>query len=511
MQIPHKAPIALAGVVLVGIVTFVLIRPKGSDLFNGGKDLSSVEVGKVAKNVTVQIDGTNPGSGVLIKQQGNTYTVLTAAHVVESQDEYEVITPDKQRYPIDLKTIKRLPKVDLAILKFTSPQRYEIAEIGDSTQATEKVSSYVSGFRLKSAAGTETLYSFSPGQIYANASHPLDDGYALAYPNPTFRGMSGGPVLNQKGQLIGVHGRSLNHLAIPTSGGQKVLAADMKGGAFNLAIPVNTFLSLAPSVDSTLALRTVASVKGTQPFTAEDYFVRGAAKSIEGIEKFNRDFQAKQSNIATQGITNFDQALKDNDATVSQAMGGAMKEAIAQYDQAIQLNSNYASAYLGRAGLLMASGNYQKALQDCEQVIRIQPDSADAYQLRSGLRLMEPLMSGINEMLQSTVKNFQKGLNSANPTPKIKLDKKLLQKSLADSNEAIRLKPDEASFYLSRASVRIYLEDTQGAIADYQKAADLYKSLGDQTYYQLMMSYVNDLKRTKTSTDMSSPGYGAKK
>jgi S1-C subfamily serine protease len=455
MQIPNKFPIALASTALVGIVAFTVMRPKGTDLLNQAKDLSPIEVSKVAKNITVQIDGTNPGSGVLIERQGNTYTVLTAAHVVETEDDYEVITPDRQRHPIELKTIKRFPKIDLAILKFTSPQRYRTAEIGDSTQITEGTSSYVSGFRLKSTAGTEASFRFSSGQIFANASHPLSDGYALVYDNPTFHGMSGGPVLNQKGQLIGVHGRSLSYTPNAnmateinkTSTGQQVLAADVKGGAFNLAIPTNTFLSLTPSIDSTLGLRTAVLIQETKQFTAEDYFVRGAAKSMEG----------------------------------------AAQEAIAQFDQAIRLQPSYASAYLGRAGLISGIGNFQKALQDCDRAIQLQPGLASAYNTRSSLRVMGEM----NNMLKSF-----NGANIASKTPKIELDRGLLQKSLTDSNEAIRQKPDDPSFYLGRAAVRNSLKDNQGAIADYQKAADLYQALGDLPSYQFTMSSINFLKRT---------------
>jgi serine protease Do len=63
--------------------------------------LSHAQVDQIARQVVVQIFGQNPGSGVIISQQGQTHYVLTAAHVVPSPDEYEVITPDGKVYPIN--------------------------------------------------------------------------------------------------------------------------------------------------------------------------------------------------------------------------------------------------------------------------------------------------------------------------------------------------------------------------------------------------------------------------
>jgi hypothetical protein len=64
--------------------------------------LSAVEVGRIAKSVTVSIDSNNSvGSGVVIKKDGNTYTVLTAAHVVRNrQQEFKITTPDGKNYPL---------------------------------------------------------------------------------------------------------------------------------------------------------------------------------------------------------------------------------------------------------------------------------------------------------------------------------------------------------------------------------------------------------------------------
>ena len=39
-------------------------------------------VARIAKAITVRIEGSTQGSGVIVKKEGNRYTVLTAWHVV---------------------------------------------------------------------------------------------------------------------------------------------------------------------------------------------------------------------------------------------------------------------------------------------------------------------------------------------------------------------------------------------------------------------------------------------
>ena len=92
---------------------------------------TSVEVKDISTAITVLIDGENPGSGVIVNYQDETYHVLTTKHVVENSDEYEIITSDGERYPVNYSSIKKLPGVDLAVVPFTSSRNYLTAELGD--------------------------------------------------------------------------------------------------------------------------------------------------------------------------------------------------------------------------------------------------------------------------------------------------------------------------------------------------------------------------------------------
>lgn len=83
MNLYNKIPIALIGTV----ATIVIAQPTA--VFA----ISADEVGKIAKSITVLIDSKNPGSAIIMKRNGNTYTVLAARHVFkDAQAKYEIVT-----------------------------------------------------------------------------------------------------------------------------------------------------------------------------------------------------------------------------------------------------------------------------------------------------------------------------------------------------------------------------------------------------------------------------------
>jgi S1-C subfamily serine protease len=54
------------------------------------------QVDEIARQITVRINSSKNGngSGVIFAKQGNTYSVLTASHVVSNPDKYKIVTPD---------------------------------------------------------------------------------------------------------------------------------------------------------------------------------------------------------------------------------------------------------------------------------------------------------------------------------------------------------------------------------------------------------------------------------
>lgn len=58
------------------------------------------------------------------------------------------------------------------------------------------------------------------------------------------------------------------------------------------------------------------------------------------------------------------------------------------------------------------------------------------------------------------------------------------QEAIDNYNKAIELNPDFASAYYNRGISKRTLDDTTGALQDYQRAADLYEQRGDTERYQ---------------------------
>lgn len=328
------------------IVTAIIAAP-----FQGAQALSSAEVSEIAESITVRIDGQNSGSGVIIKRQNDVYTVLTAAHVVATADEYDVVTADDLRYPLTYSKVKKFPGIDLALVEFTSSKSYQVAKLGNSSNVRAGESIYVSGFPMPTAAITEPIWNFSEGKVTANAKRPLADGYGLVYSNNTLPGMSGGSVLDRQGQLIGIHGRADGERQV-----QRTETVYVKTG-FNLGIPINTFLSSVGTVHPALGFSGNVATGGAE-LTPDDLYV-------QGTDKFQRgNYQGAIADL-NQSIN-----LNPQNAFAYNSRGNAYYElrqyqdAIAQYDQAITLNPNYAEAYFNRGLAHQLIGNTDQAKQD---------------------------------------------------------------------------------------------------------------------------------------------------
>lgn len=189
------------------------------------------DVYAVASQITVLIEGQNPGSGVILAKTNNTYYVLTAKHVVATPDEYNIIVAGGKAYDVDTNKMKRLSNLDLAVIEFTSNQNYPVARVGNSDQVKQGANIYVSGWPLPDQAISKPTQIVTEGRVVGLQADDKD-GYGFLYGNNTAPGMSGGPVLDAKGQVVGIHGRAAGN---QTSG--KV--------GINLGIPINLFLQSA--------------------------------------------------------------------------------------------------------------------------------------------------------------------------------------------------------------------------------------------------------------------------
>jgi hypothetical protein len=175
---------------------------------------------QIAKAITVRIEGATQGSGVLVKREGNRYTVLTAGHVVSGQrpgEELAVYTHDGRIHQVEEMSIRHSPMADLATLRFQSAIQYtsSFPEFPSQPECSERdafsphadaryCNIYVLGFPRVEPG----VLRVSKGKLLAYGEMDSKDGYDMYYAAPTREGMSGGPIIDEYGNLIGLHGRS---------------------------------------------------------------------------------------------------------------------------------------------------------------------------------------------------------------------------------------------------------------------------------------------------------------
>ncbi|MGL5942795.1 MAG: GUN4 domain-containing protein [Waterburya sp.] len=237
----------VGGTIVLGVL-LVNLKPQitKAAVIQLAQVLSPEEVNLRAKPIIVRIDGANIGSGSLIDYSNGAYTVLTNWHVMKNPGGYTVQTIDGRTHPVDPASIKELPGLDLAILKFTSDQNYQTAELGNSAHLNEGQSLYFAGYPGELREEDNRYYRFFPVNLVGILPKSTENGYSLIYNGEAFPGMSGGAVFNQEGLMIGVHGEA-NINAI-------------SGGTSNYAIPINSYqqaiakLNTAPTAEKPQSL-----------------------------------------------------------------------------------------------------------------------------------------------------------------------------------------------------------------------------------------------------------------
>ncbi|MEM8779002.1 MAG: serine protease [Cyanobacteria bacterium P01_G01_bin.49] len=245
MKLTDNISQAISGTAIISALVITLPQPVQA--------LTGEEINDIARNITVLIRSEKGhGSGFIISKSNNTYYVLTANHVVGSQDDYRIVTHDKEIYTIDYSKVKKLPDSDLSVVEFTSDRTYQTAKLADSSTATQGSSVFVSGWprltTVGNAAGGELIRQFTNGQISGFLPKSID-GYQMIYTNTTLAGMSGGPVLDTGGRVIGIHGLgdTEDQQRLVSEGMSEEVAgrvASLIKPGFNYAIPMNKFLDV---------------------------------------------------------------------------------------------------------------------------------------------------------------------------------------------------------------------------------------------------------------------------
>ncbi len=174
----------------------------------GPVSLTPAQIQTYAEQITVKVQaGELWGSGILIHRQGSTYVVVTNAHVLRLGDRYTVHTFDNSVYSAQVIQEPELANQDLGLLEFESPeQHYFVAIVGISADLDVGEPVFAVGYPMLALADGSQGLVFSAGRVSLVLDRTFDQGYQVGYTSDVQKGMSGGPVLNQLGEVVAING-----------------------------------------------------------------------------------------------------------------------------------------------------------------------------------------------------------------------------------------------------------------------------------------------------------------
>ena len=220
--------------------------------------------------------------------------------------------------------------------------------------------------------------------------------------------------------------------------------------------------------DYILSIQYFNQVIKVKPYLAEPYFYRAIAKleldDYKGAEEdctlaiernpFIIDaYQVR--GIARQTLGKMEEAVADYNVGLGYLpehkaflINKAVCEgALERYDSAevtyatlLRFHPRYEYGYLGRAQLRLSEGDTLRAIEDIDHGLELNKNIASAYVIRSEINM-----------------KFHKDMQAA----------------LADMDEAIKLEPQYAGYFINRAYMKYHLDDYFGAMADYDYAVNL--------------------------------------
>ncbi len=163
---------------------------------------------EISRQITVKILAQDfLGSGIILRKQGSVYQVITNNHVIDAGNPpYKIQTPDGKIHHATVKLDQAdFAGDDLAVLEFTSTVDYAIAQLTETIKPQDRV--FASGFPFSPNQSADSAkFILKTGQIVEVLAKPLEGGYQVGYTNDIEKGMSGGPVINEKGQVVAVNG-----------------------------------------------------------------------------------------------------------------------------------------------------------------------------------------------------------------------------------------------------------------------------------------------------------------
>ena len=422
------------------------------------------KVDDIAQAITVRIDSqkNGNGSGAIIAKQGDTYYVLTAYHVIKNQDKYTITTsPDGQVYKLSPEQIITISKDnDLAVVKFQSSKNYQIAQMASYQPDDQWL--FVSGFpgnnsnkqRIITAGKVQKK---EEKEFNVKDKYSLQGGRGLVYTNLSLPGMSGGPVLDLEGKLVGINTGAENETILTDANVSEI------NFGYALGVPITTFLGLAsrsgiPTEQMKIVSTSPGNVQDKQVEEIKTQLLTFPVPSSNGTAKdwLNYGNELWRSFQYQKSVTAFDHAIK----LLEGKSTGAEKEMLT-------------IAYFGKGLALNDDKKYPEALQAMNRATIVDPGFAEAWRYQGyvlyELKQYTKALKAYQKAIQLNKNNFVLYVEQGDVFRELKS----YPEAITSYNEAIKLKPEHLWAYNNRGLVYDDLKQHDKAIADYNQALRL--------------------------------------
>lgn len=425
---------------------------------------------------------TSIGSGFFIDKRGH---LITNYHVLDKSYAADVRTLDGETYPIKL-VVAENKSVDLVKVLVDIPRRkIKSIKVNDRLPAiAEKV------LVVGSPMGLE--HTVSEGIVSSIRKIP-SVGNFFQMSAPISPGSSGSPVINTKGQVIGV-----------------ATFQFLRGQNLNFSVAGESVLRLKPTGPALAVSRWTFNNSLEQPKLAEELCRKGYSFSINGepqkaIQFFQQAIEKDPSNkMAWNGlgychvglndpqaaIQAYQQAIKADPADESMHFNlanyylklGRQQDAINSYLEVITINPGFERAYF-RLGIVYTElGRLNEGQSAFENVIRLNPDAAPAY---FNIAITYTKLGRYHEAIDANKQVLRIKPEYAPAYNNLGRVYGRLGQSAEAINaykEAIRVDPDNISAHFLLGTALLQKGDKTGALDEYKILKKLDKKTADNLF-----------------------------
>jgi tetratricopeptide (TPR) repeat protein len=421
------------------------------------------------------------GSGFFIDKEGD---VITNSHVLQEAGRAAIRTTDGKEYPV--KKILAEDKEGDLIQVSVDISKEAVRPLPVSTRLPEVGERVIV---IGTPLGLDK--TVSDGIVSALREIP-GFGKIVQVTAPISPGSSGSPVINMKGEVIGI-----------------ATFFVVAGQNLNFAIPGERIARLTMGQGETLSEREEGRIKdwlasaeglyatGLRFLWAEDY-EKALPYFVETVKRnpghaagyFQMGYCLARLGQFEEAIGPYQQAIRinpkdadfHNNLCVAYGMVGRYDNAIESCRQSIQLKSDLAESHNNLGWSYQRLGRYQEAIQSCKEAIRLKPDFAPAhYNLGNSY---------------AALKKYGEAIDSYKEAIRIKFDYAeghldlgaayfhtgRIEEAIVSYKQAIRLKPSLAEAHLNLGMSYLRLGDKGSAIEEYKTLKELDKELANRLF-----------------------------